>query len=105
MVTITPPAVGRLKTLLAEHPEDPVVRLTLKDLDDHRLAFNITLEAKPQPDDAVQTISGLTVAIGANSAPRLDGITLDYRESDGFIFHHPAQGQQDPGGLHFLNLN
>ena len=75
----------------------------MKDLDDHRLAFNITLEDKVQPDDAVQTIAGLTVAVAAGSASRLDGITMDYQEPGGFKFHHVDQ--QDSFRLDLINLN
>jgi Fe-S cluster assembly iron-binding protein IscA len=101
MVKITPSAVTRLMALLAEHPEEAIVRLAVKDLDDQRLSFQITLEAAPDPDDEIQTVSGLTVAIAAASAPRMDGVTLDYREPDGFLFVHPSQGDQGPDGFQF----
>ncbi len=55
------------------------------------MSFNITLEDKVQPDDEVQEVKGLTVAVEGRSAPRMQGITLDYQESDGFKFIHPEQ--------------
>ena len=51
MVTVTWSAVQKLKALIVEHPDDPVVRLTLRDVDETRLAFSITLESAPRPDD------------------------------------------------------
>ena len=90
MIIVTLPAIEKLKTLLVEHPEDQVVRITVKDLDDHRLAFGLTLEAETQPGDEIQVIEGLTVAIEKQSAPRMDGMTMDYREPEGFRFLHPA---------------
>ena len=90
MIIVTPAAIRKLMTLLMEHPEDHVVRITVKDLDDHRLAFGLTLEEATQPGDEIQVIEGLTVAIEQQSAPRMDGMIMDYREPEGFRFLHPA---------------
>ncbi|MEW6247114.1 MAG: iron-sulfur cluster biosynthesis family protein [Nitrospirota bacterium] len=103
MVTVTWSAVQKLKALIVEHPDDPVVRLTLRDVDENRLAFSITLENAPRPDDEVQTIEGLTVAVEGKNAPRMDGIVLDYREPQGFKFLHP--GQTEEFTLTLPNLN
>lgn len=103
MMKITRSAVEHLKAQVLAHPEDPIVRVQVKDLDDHRLAFNITLEEKVQPDDAVQTIDGLTVAVAGGSAARLDGITMDYLEPGGFKFHHADP--QEEFRIDLINLN
>lgn len=103
MMKLTRSAVEHLKSLVLAHPEDPIVRVQVKDLDEHRLTFNLTLEDKVQPDDAVQTIDGLTIAVAANSAARLDGITMDYQEPGGFKFHH-AEPHED-FRLDLINLN
>ena len=95
MLQLTIAAIEKFKTLIKEHPEDPIVRITLKDLDDARLAFNIVLDDSAQPEDDVQELDGVTIAVEAKSAPRMDGITLDYREPDGFKFLHP----DDPGTI------
>ncbi|MFZ5863053.1 MAG: iron-sulfur cluster biosynthesis family protein [Nitrospirota bacterium] len=89
MVIATPAALAKLSELLAEHPEDPVVRLTIIDRDDDRIVFGITLESAARPDDIVQETGGLTIATEARSAARMDGVTLDYREPGGFRFIHP----------------
>ncbi|MEO5657198.1 MAG: hypothetical protein ABIO65_05040 [Nitrospiria bacterium] len=89
MVIATPAALATLSRLIAEHPEDPVVRLTIIDRDDDRIVFAITLESVARPDDVVQEVSGLTIATEARSAARMDGVTLDYREPGGFRFVHP----------------
>jgi Fe-S cluster assembly iron-binding protein IscA len=88
MIQVTPAAVTKLQTLLLEHPDEAIVRITLKDLDDQRLIFGITLEAAPQPDDDVHETEGLTIAIAADAAGRMDGITLDYEPADGFRVRH-----------------
>ena len=93
MLQLTLSAIEKLKALIEEHPEDPIVRVTLRDLDDTKLSFSIVLDSTVQPEDEVQELDGVTIAIEGQSAPRMDGITLDYREPDGFKFLHP----DDPG--------
>ena len=100
---LTRSAVERLKTLVRDHPEDPIVRVQVKDVDEQQLAFSITLEHQVQSDDKARTIDGLTVAIPSASPIRLDGITMDYQEPDGFKFHH--SDHQDDLRLDFINLN
>ena len=75
MMKITRSAVEHLKAQVLEHPEDPIVRVQVSDLDENRLTFSITLEDKVQPDDEAQTIDGLTIAVAGVSAGRLDGVT------------------------------
>jgi len=100
---LTRSAVERLKALILEHPEDPIVRVQVKDVDEQRLAFSITLEHQVQSDDKARTIDGLTVAIPSASAARMEGITMDYQEPGGFKFHHT----DDPNDLRLelINLN
>ena len=103
MITVTQSAIRQLRALIVDHPEDPIIRITVKDLNEERVAFSITLEATPQPDDEVQRIYDLTVAIEASSAPRMDGVTLDYVEPDGFKFLHTQSADDDK--LRIINLN
>lgn len=92
---LTRSAVERLKALVRQHPEDPIVRVQVKEVDEQRLSFSITLEDRAHPDDQERTVHGLTVAIPSASAVRMDGITMDYQEPGGFKFHHGDQ-QNDP---------
>ena len=103
MITITTEARRRLLQLIDEHPDDPIVRLSITDLDHQRVAFSITLESEPHPDDAVQNLDGLQVAVEGRSAGRLDGVTMDYTETDGFKFLHPGHAEQDK--LRIINLD
>ncbi|MBI4401811.1 MAG: hypothetical protein HY581_09290 [Nitrospirae bacterium] len=103
MIIVTLSAIRKLKALILEHPEDPIVRVGIKDLDEARLAFSITLERVPQPDDEIQHIDGLTVAVAASSALRLDGVTLDYLAHEGFKFLHPTE--RELPRLDLFNLN
>ena len=103
MIIVTPAARSQLLQLIADHPEDPVVRLSIKDLDHARIAFSITLEPAPAADDVVENVDGLQIAVEGRSATRLDGITMDYTEPDGFRFLHPRRADQDTLGV--VNLN
>ncbi|MDH3505288.1 MAG: hypothetical protein OEZ41_07045 [Nitrospirota bacterium] len=99
MIHITPPAVGKLQALIEEHPEDPIVRLAVRDRDDKALVFSITLEDAVTQEDSVLDIEGLIIAIDGSCAPRLEGVTVDYEEDAGFQFHHP-----EPPDPYKLNL-
>ena len=106
MIKITQSAVEKLRGLIEEHPEDPIVRVQVHDRDENTLTFRITLEDKVQPDDEVQDIQGLTLAVESASANRMDGMTIDYQESEGFKFRHPAPPDNDnPTKLDFFNMN
>ena len=103
MLTLTDAAILRLKALMLEHPDDPIVRITLTDLNDEKLVFSITLEDRIGPDDIVRECEGLTVAVSGDSAPRMEGVTLDYREPRGFLFLHPPEEESDLLGKLSLN--
>jgi iron-sulfur cluster assembly protein len=96
MITVTAAAIAKLKAIQVHHPEDPVVRISVRDLDDSHLSFNITLEGSTQPDDDVQQVNGLTIAIDRRSAPRMERVTVDYTEANGFRFLHDEQGRDPP---------
>ncbi|MGH7232407.1 MAG: HesB/IscA family protein [Nitrospiraceae bacterium] len=102
MIKITAAAQARLQHLLIEHPEERIVRITITDMDEERFAMSLTLESGPQADDEVQDVSGLTIAIPQSSVARLDGVTLDYTDSEGFQLHHPNPPMQE---LRVISLN
>ncbi len=102
MIHITKPAVVKLHSLIEEHPEDPIVRLAIRDRDDTTLLFSITLEDSVTQDDSVYDIEGLTIAIDESCAQRMDGVTVDYDEQNGFRFRHPEP--PNPSKLHLIPL-
>lgn len=110
MIKMTQAAIDQLKAVMLEHPEDPIVRMTIRDLNEAQLQYSITLEDKTQPDDEVQEIDGLTVAVKGESAPRMDGVTVDFDVIKGFEFIHPESGHHhgedgNPFDFSSLNLN
>jgi Fe-S cluster assembly iron-binding protein IscA len=96
MIAITVAAIAKLKAILIHHPEDPIVRISVRDLDDSRLSFSITLEANTRPDDDVRQVDGLTIAVDQRSTARMEGVTIDYTEADGFRFLHDGEGRRLP---------
>ncbi|HEY7531173.1 MAG TPA: iron-sulfur cluster biosynthesis family protein [Nitrospiraceae bacterium] len=105
MISITKAATARLKAIQTEHPEDPIVRISVRDLDESRLSFSITLEATAKPDDMVQHINDMTVALDRSSVPRLEDVTLDYSREGGFRFVHGEQGGPSSPLLSMPSLN
>jgi len=96
MITVTVAAITRLKEIQVDHPTDPVIRITVRDLDQSRLNFTITLEAAAQSDDAIQLVDGLTIALDQRCLSRMDGVTLDYTSTEGFRFLHHQQERSSP---------
>lgn len=103
MIHITDSAIRQLQIIMLEHPEDPIVRVKVRDLDDRKLNFSITLEDGIQPDDEIQEMNGLIVAVEGQSVDRMDGMTIDFQEPEGFKFIHP-EPQEGPN-LDLFHLN
>ncbi|CAE6724879.1 MAG: hypothetical protein H8K06_17360 [Nitrospira sp.] len=93
MLTLTQTALERLRTLIQEHPEDPIVRIALRDVNAQRLSLSITLESTTREDDAVEQIDGVTVALDRASAHRTSGMTVDFQADKGFLFVHPPANE------------
>ena len=96
MIAVTLAAITKLRAIQTHHPEDPIVRISVRDVDDSRLSFSITLEANTQPDDYIQEVDGLTFAVDRQSAPRMERVTVDYTEANGFRFLHNDEGRSLP---------
>jgi len=96
MIAVTIAAIAKLKAIQTHHPVDPIVRISVRDVDNSRLSFSITLESNTEPDDVMQQVDGLTIAMDRLSATRMEGVTVDYTESDGFRFQHGGEGRSLP---------
>lgn len=93
MLTLTRTALERLRRLIQEHPEDPIVRIAVRDVNTQRLSLSITLEPTTREDDAVEQIDGVTVALDRTSAHRTSGMTVDFQADKGFLFAHPPANE------------
>ena len=96
MIAVTTAAIEKLKAIQIHHPEDPIVRISVRDVDDSRLSFSITLESHTEPDDVIQQVDGLTIAMDRLSATRMESVNVDYTEAGGFRFLHGGEGHALP---------
>lgn len=107
-VTVTDAAQVKLREFLESRPEDVRLRLLVSPSHcmggrGHVSRFGIAEESM-EGDTAVD-VGGLTVLIDAKSAPRLDGIRLDYVEQgagSGFLLDNPNVTGKCPCGHHDL---
>ncbi|HET9961482.1 MAG TPA: iron-sulfur cluster biosynthesis family protein [Nitrospiraceae bacterium] len=95
LLHLTWKAVEHLRKLVQDHPEEPVVRVQVRDLDERRLSFSIMLDSTAHPEDEVQHIEDLAVAVDRTSVHRMDGMTLDYEAGKGFVFLHPPSNDMN----------
>jgi len=108
MIKITQKAIDQLRHVMLEHPDDPIVRVTICDLSDTQLQYNITLEDATQEGDNVQDIQGVIFAVESQSVQRMDGVTVDFDPGKGFMFLHPDTDhnhEEEPFDFSSLNLN
>lgn len=93
MLTITGPAIEKLKGVLEEQGEkDASLRVVAVPGEHGGLQYMLTLEKDLQEDDIVLEESGLKVVLDSFSAPFLDEATIDYVEElthTGFVISNP----------------
>jgi iron-sulfur cluster assembly accessory protein len=54
--------------------------------------YDIQLATAPSEGDSTMEVEGITIFLDQTSAPLVDGMTIDFKESltdSGFIFHNP----------------
>lgn len=106
-VTLTPTAVRELERLRKKFQakaSGEIVRLGVKTGGCADWLYVLEFIAAPQPDDQITETAGLVIAVAADSAPKLDDLTLDYTEDlmgGAFRFHNPIAGQTCGCGLSF----
>ena len=92
MLTVTPQAVTKIKEILKEEgAEKAAVRVALIPVG-HGFQHMLTLEEKPGEEDTITDIDGLRVVVDRESAPLLEGATIDYKEDlqrSGFVITNP----------------
>ena len=99
MITITPSAIEKLKEVLAEEGEGSGLRVLVMP-GGHGLQYMLTAEKDTNDDDVIEEMSGLRVIVDTDSAPLLEGASIDYVEEltrTGFVISNP-NAQQFAGG-------
>ncbi len=92
MVTLTPQAKDRLRTLIAEEAE-PAAGLRVQVVPGGCSGFEYDLSlGEPQDGDEVMEADGVRVIVDRFSVPYLLGVELDYEEGfqgAGFLINNP----------------
>ena len=92
MITLTPVAIDKVKSILADQEGKKGLRITVIGGGCSGFQYQMTLDRGSAADDEVIDMDGLKLYIDMQSLPYLKGTRIDYIESDhgtGFQFENP----------------
>jgi iron-sulfur cluster assembly protein len=92
MITLTPGAIEKVKSILAEHKDETGLRIAVVGGGCSGFQYQMTLDKEPQADDKVLDMEGLRVFVDARSILYLNGTKVDYIDGlngSGFKFDNP----------------
>jgi iron-sulfur cluster assembly protein len=92
MITMTPEAIAKVKSILTERKEEAGLRIAIIGSGCSGFQYQMTLDKEPQTDDKVLDMEGLRVFIDSKSHLYLDGTKVDYvngANGSGFKFDNP----------------
>jgi iron-sulfur cluster assembly accessory protein len=92
MITLTPGAIAKVKSILAEHEDETGLRIAIVGGGCSGFQYQMTLDKEPKADDKVLDMEGLKVFVDARSVLYLNGTNVDYIDGlngSGFKFDNP----------------
>jgi iron-sulfur cluster assembly protein len=92
MITLTPEAIAKVKSILAEHKEETGLRIAVAGGGCSGFQYQMTLDKEANADDKVLDMDGLKIFVDARSILYLDGTNVDYIDGlngSGFKFDNP----------------
>ena len=92
MITLTPVAIDKVKSLLSGQEENNGLRIKVASAGCSGFQYRMTLENESEESDEIFDMSGLKLFIDKQSLLYLNGTVIDYIESDngsGFKFENP----------------
>ena len=92
MITLTPVAVAKVKSILAERKEESGLRIAVVGGGCSGFQYQMTLDKEPKADDKIIDMDGLRVFVDTRSLLYLNGTTVDYVDGlngSGFKFDNP----------------
>jgi iron-sulfur cluster assembly accessory protein len=104
MITLTPGAIAKVKSILAGRNEDTGLRITVVGGGCSGFQYQMTLDKEPRSDDKIMDMEGLRVFVDTRSLLYLNGAKVDYvddREGSGFKFDNPNANASCGGGETF----
>lgn len=98
MIELTPLAAEKLSGLIAGAPAQRVLRVYVAGKSCCGLRYGLALDESRLPDDTVEQLAGIDIAVDPDSLPYVDGATIDYVDAlsgGGFMVRNP---KVDSGG-------
>ena len=92
MIRLTPEAISKVKSILAERKEESGLRIAVVGGGCSGFQYQMTLDKEPKADDKIIDMDGLRVLVDARSLLYLNGTTVDYvdgQNGSGFKFDNP----------------
>ncbi len=92
MIELTPDAIAKVKSIIAERKEESGLRIAVIGSGCSGFQYQMTLDKEPRVDDRVLDIEGLKVFVDAQSLVYLNGVKVDYVNGvngSGFKFENP----------------
>ncbi len=92
MITLTPDAIAKVKSILAERKEDSGLRIAVVGGGCSGFQYQMTLDKEPRADDEILDMEGLRVFVDTKSLLYLNGTKVDYVDDlngSGFKFDNP----------------
>ena len=92
MITLTPGAIAKVKSILAEHKDETGLRIAVVGGGCSGFQYQMTLDKEANADDKVLDMDGLKIFVDARSILYLDGTNVDYIDGlngSGFKFDNP----------------
>ena len=91
-VTLTPAAVARIRTYLADTPGGTGLRFGVRKSGCSGFAYVVDIAKAAGPDDTVFETDGVPVQVDAESLPQVDGTVIDFVNqglNQQFVFRNP----------------
>jgi iron-sulfur cluster assembly accessory protein len=92
MITLTPGAIAKVKSILAGQKEDTGLRISVVGGGCSGFQYQMTLDNEQNSDDKIIDMEGLKLLVDTSSLVYLNGTIVDYIEGangSGFKFDNP----------------
>jgi iron-sulfur cluster assembly protein len=92
MITLTPEAIAKVKSILEEKKEELGLRIAVVGGGCSGFQYQMTLDKEPRTDDKILDMEGLKVYVDTKSLMYLNGTKVDYvdgQNGSGFKFDNP----------------
>jgi iron-sulfur cluster assembly protein len=92
MITITETAAAQIKQMMEDNEDANYMRVGVQGGGCTGLSYGMGFDSEVHDDDSQVTINGIDLVIDNESAPMLDGVTIDFKQNmmgGGFTLDNP----------------